>query len=79
MINPVSDAPYEVVRASFCENPIFRVQEMRLHSWVLDELGAGTNKQNAFSLAFPHCAIEVTELSTVLPGEARVGHTHDVL
>ena len=79
MISPVPDAPDGVVRGIFPEKPIVRVQEMRLHGRVLAELGVGTNKHNSFSLAFPHGEIGVTDFSTILLVEARVGYTHDVL
>ena len=79
MIYPVSDAPYEVVRTSFREKPLVGVQEMRLHGWVLDELGVGANHHNVFSLAFPQGEMDVTYFSTILLVEARVGHSHDVL
>ena len=65
--------------AGFREKPVARVQEMRLHGWVLGELGGGVNKHNVFSLAFPHGEIEVTYFSTILLVEAGVGHAHDVL
>ena len=71
--SPISDVPYEIVRASFREKPIARVQEMRSHDRILGELGVGANKHNVFSLAFPHGEIEVTYLSTILLVEARVG------
>ena len=79
VISAVSDALYEVVRASFRQKPVARVQEMRLHGWVLGELGVGASKHNVFSLAFPRGEIEVTYFSTILLVEARVGHAHDVL
>ena len=79
VINAVSDAPYEVVRASFHEKPVARVQDIQLHGWVLGKLSVGANKHNVFSLAFPHGEIEVTCFSTILLVEARVGHAHDVL
>ena len=51
-IGAVSDAPYEVVRASFRKKFVACVQEMGSHGWVLSELGARADEYDIFSLAF---------------------------
>ena len=64
VISAVSDALYEVVRASFRQKPVARVQEMRLHGWVLGELGVGADKHSV-SRSRSHTAR--SKLRTSLP------------
>ena len=45
----------------------------------MGELGARADRHNVFTLALPHGDIKVTDVSSILLVEARVGHAHDVL
>lgn len=79
MLNPVSDAPYEIVRASFREKRVARVQDMRLHDWSLGEGGVGDDNNYISLLPFPYSEIEVTDVWSILLVNVRVGHAHDLL
>ena len=78
-VGPVSDASYEVVRASFRDMSAAYVQEMGSHDWVLSELGAGADDHDMFSFAFPRGGIEVTNFSSLLLAQASVGYAHNML
>ena len=73
VVTPVSDAPYEVIRASFREKSVARVQAMGSHDWTLDELSVRAAKYDIFALGFhfPHGGIEVAEFSSILLVQAR--------
>ena len=76
---PVSDAPFEVTRASFREKFVTRVQEVGSHGRVLGELGVRVDKHDIFSLALPHGEIDVIGFSCILLVQAGVTHAHNVL
>ena len=77
-LSPVSDAPYEVVRACFGEKSVALVQEMRSHDWSLGDLSVRADKHDIFSLVFSHGDIEATDVSSILC--ACQGRTrHDVM
>ena len=68
VVSPVSDAPYNVVKASFRETPIASVQGIIPRLWALGELGVvGTDDHIVSLLEFPHGDdIKILDFSSVL-------------
>ena len=44
MVRLVAYPPDDVIRASFCKQPIEDIQQTLLHGWVWGELGVGTDE-----------------------------------
>ena len=42
MVRPVAYPPDDVIRTSFCKQPIAGTQQMLSHGWILGEFGVGT-------------------------------------